>query len=178
MLNGGTAVREAWLGYPGSPPTPTVSLVVCGCVCVCVCVCVCTCVCFCVSGKLMPGAISPFISNIIRVTKSQHQPVTCLFVRYHIRGPQSWDFRLALSNCYFEPVCSFSPVRLFTIWIVAHQAPLAMEFSRQEYWSGLSFSTPGVLSDPGIPGHLLHWQVDSVPCGRWAVEHLLHMVPF
>ena len=31
-------------------------------------------------------------------------------------------------------------------WTVAHQAPLSMEFSRQEYWSGL----PGDLSDPGI----------------------------
>ena len=31
-----------------------------------------------------------------------------------------------------------------------HRAPLFMEFSRQEYWSGLSFPTPGDLSDPGI----------------------------
>ena len=33
---------------------------------------------------------------------------------------------------------------------VAHQSPLAMEFSRQEYWSGLTFPTPGDLLDPGI----------------------------
>ena len=32
---------------------------------------------------------------------------------------------------------------------VARQAPLSMEFSRQEHWSGLSFSLPGDLSDPG-----------------------------
>ena len=32
---------------------------------------------------------------------------------------------------------------------VAHQAPLSMEFSRQGYWSGLPFSTPGDLPDPG-----------------------------
>ena len=31
-----------------------------------------------------------------------------------------------------------------------HQAPLSMEFSRQEYWSGLSFSTPGNLPDPEL----------------------------
>ena len=37
-----------------------------------------------------------------------------------------------------------------TIWTVAHQVPLSMEFSRQKYWSGLSFSTPGDFSDPGI----------------------------
>ena len=33
---------------------------------------------------------------------------------------------------------------------VAHQAPLCMEFSRQDYWSGLPFPSPGVLPDPGI----------------------------
>ena len=33
---------------------------------------------------------------------------------------------------------------------IAHQAPLPMEFSNQEYWSGLPFSSPGDLPDPGI----------------------------
>ena len=45
----------------------------------------------------------------------------------------------------------FSSVRLFvTIWTIAHQARLAMGFSRQEYWSGLSCPPPWHLSDPGI----------------------------
>ena len=36
---------------------------------------------------------------------------------------------------------------------IARQAPLSMEFSRQEYWSGLSFVSPGDLPNPGIkPG--------------------------
>ena len=35
-------------------------------------------------------------------------------------------------------------------WSVARQAPLSMEFSRQEYWSGLPFPSPGDLPDPGI----------------------------
>ena len=44
-----------------------------------------------------------------------------------------------------------SRVQLFaTPWTVAHQAPLSMEFSRQEYWSGLPFPSPGDLPDPGI----------------------------
>ena len=44
-----------------------------------------------------------------------------------------------------------SPVQLFaTPWTVACPAPLSMEFSRQESWSGLPFSPPGDLSDPGI----------------------------
>ena len=37
-----------------------------------------------------------------------------------------------------------------TPWIVAHQAYLSMEFSRQEYWSKLPFPTPGDLPKPGI----------------------------
>ena len=47
-----------------------------------------------------------------------------------------------------------SRVQLFvTPWIVARQAPLSMGFSRHEYWSGLPFSSPGDLPDPGIePG--------------------------
>ena len=47
-----------------------------------------------------------------------------------------------------------SRVQLFvTPWTVAHQAPPSMEFSRQEYWSGLPFPSPGDLPDPGIkPG--------------------------
>ena len=43
-------------------------------------------------------------------------------------------------------VKSLSRVQLFeTLWTVARQAPPSMGFSRQEYWSGLSFSSPGDL---------------------------------
>ena len=37
-----------------------------------------------------------------------------------------------------------------TPWTGAHQAPLSMEFPRQEDWSGLPFPSPGDLPDPGI----------------------------
>ena len=37
-----------------------------------------------------------------------------------------------------------------TPWTISHQAPLSMEFSRQVYWSGLPFPTPGDLPNPGI----------------------------
>ena len=51
----------------------------------------------------------------------------------------------------------FGCVHLFvTPWTVAHQAPLSMGFSRQEYWSGLPCPPPGDLLDPGIePGSLI-----------------------
>ena len=46
-----------------------------------------------------------------------------------------------------------SCLTLATPWTVACQAPLSMGFSRQEYWSGLPFLSPGDLPDPGIkPG--------------------------
>ena len=46
---------------------------------------------------------------------------------------------------------SHSRVQLFvTPWTIDRQAPLPMEFSRQEYWSGLPFTTPGDLPNPGI----------------------------
>ena len=54
--------------------------------------------------------------------------------------------------CFIACVLScFSPIWLFvTLWTVAHQALLSMEFSSQEYWSGLPFPSPGGLLDPGI----------------------------
>ena len=45
----------------------------------------------------------------------------------------------------------FSRIRLFTtLWTVAHQAPLSMGFSRQEYWNGLLCPPPGDLPNSGI----------------------------
>ena len=45
---------------------------------------------------------------------------------------------------------------------VAHEAPLSMGFSRQEYWSGLPFPPPGHPSDPGMEHGSLHRQADSL----------------
>ena len=56
-----------------------------------------------------------------------------------------------------------------TLWTVAYQAPLSMGFSRQEYWSGLPFPSPGDLPDPGIePGFptLEAYALTSKPPGK------------
>ena len=45
---------------------------------------------------------------------------------------------------------------------VAWQAPLAMGFPRQEYWSGLHFLLQGIFPTQGLNMRLLHWQVDSL----------------
>ena len=50
-----------------------------------------------------------------------------------------------------------------TPWTVAHQAPLPMEFSRQEYWCGLPFSSPGDLPNPGNKPRSCAFQADSLP---------------
>ena len=68
------------------------------------------------------------------------------------------DFRGCLQFCVL------SCVLLFVVpWTVAHQAPLSMEFSRQERWRGLLFPTLGDLSDPGNQLGSPVLQADSLP---------------
>ena len=56
-----------------------------------------------------------------------------------------------ICQTFFLLAQSLSRVQFFvTPWTMARQAPLAIEFSRQEYWSGVPFPTPGDLPDPRI----------------------------
>ena len=58
---------------------------------------------------------------------------------------------------------SLSRVRPFaTLWTVAHQAPQSVGFSRQEYWSGLPFPSPGDLPNPGIEPRSPTLQADTL----------------
>ena len=60
-------------------------------------------------------------------------------------------------------VKSLSCVRLFAIpWAVAYQAPPSMGHTRQEYWSGLPFPSPGDLPDPGIEPGSPAFQADAL----------------
>ena len=73
----------------------------------------------------------------------------------------------------------FSSVRLFaTPWTIAYQSPSSMEFSRQEYWSGLPFSSPGDLPNPGIEPGSPALQADTLPSGppgkRWTIKKAEH----
>ena len=71
-------------------------------------------------------------------------------------GCETWTIEKAevkLLNC----------VQLFGIpWTVAHQAPPSMGFSRQAYWSGLPFPSPGNLPDPGIKPRSPTLQADAL----------------
>ena len=61
-------------------------------------------------------------------------------------------------------VKSLSRVQLFvTPWTLAYQASLSMGFSRQEYWSGLPFPSPGDLPNPGIKPGSPALQADTLP---------------
>ena len=52
---------------------------------------------------------------------------------------------------FYKACAVLRHVLLFvTPWIVAYRIPLSMEFSRQEYWSGLPFPTSGGLPDPRL----------------------------
>ena len=66
-------------------------------------------------------------------------------------------------DCVKMKVKSLSCIRLFgTPWTVAYQAPPSMGFSRQEYWNGLPFPTPGGLPDPGIKPWSSAFQADAL----------------
>ena len=66
-------------------------------------------------------------------------------------------------NLYLTKVNLLSCVWLFvTLWTVARQASLSMGFSRQEYWSGLPFPSPGDLPNPGIKPGSPTWQADAL----------------
>ena len=69
----------------------------------------------------------------------------------------------------------FSHVQFFaTLWTVAHQAPLSMGFSRQEYWSGLPCPPPGDLPNPGIKPMSL---MSPALAGRYFYHHTTWEAP-
>ena len=97
-----------------------------------------------------------------------------------------WYFQRSLSTTPFDnkkalhlffffqnrlSVSSVASNSLGPLWTVDHQAPLSMEFFRQEHWSGFSFPLPGDLLDPGIKLNpyllnLLQQQAGSSPLSR------------
>ena len=85
------------------------------------------------------------------------------------------DYKFKDTDKRKEKVKSLSHVRLFgTLWILAYQAPSSMEFSRQEYWSGLPFPSPADLPDPGIEPRSPALQTHALPSELlWKWEELI-----
>ena len=68
-----------------------------------------------------------------------------------------------INSKWIKDLKSLRCVLLFvTPWTIAHQAPPSMGSSRQEYWSGLPFPSPGDLPDPGIEPRSPIMQADAL----------------
>ena len=87
-----------------------------------------------------------------------------LFTKVHLISLKGCKSFLCLGEKRFGGglVVKLCPT-LMTLWTVACQAPLSMGFSRQGYWSGLPFPSPGNLPNPGIEPGSPALQVDSLP---------------
>ena len=82
-------------------------------------------------------------------------------VNYFVQRWLAFPLNHVMSNFFASP------------WTVAHQAPLSMRFPRQEYWSGLTFPSPGDLPDPGIETVSPELQADSLPLSHLRSPNLL-----
>ena len=111
----------------------------------------------------LPG---PWVQETVRslhswvLPESWHFPGTHSFYR---RGSDPSEIHPSITCA-----CMLSHVWLFaTPWALACQAPLSMEFPRQEYWSGFPFRASGHLPDPGIEPVFPALQTDSLPLSHW-----------
>ena len=84
-----------------------------------------------------------------------------------------------LSDSVIHIVKSLSRVLLFaTPWTVAYQAPPSMGFSRQEYWSGLPFPSPGDLPNPGIEPKSPAFQADALTSEPIYIHSFSYSFPY
>ena len=104
---------------------------------------------------------------LVNPTSSSPTPLPSSTINSIVWDTDNRSVTSPCSNSYLPQVKvkvkSLSHVRLFaTPWTVGRQAPLSMGFSRQEYWSGLPFPSPGDLPDPGIESGSLALQADTL----------------
>ena len=123
------------------------------------------------SGTRKGCPLSPQIFNIVLEVLA-----TAIREKKDIKGIQVGKEEVKFSLCVDDMILYISESEvaqscptLCDPWTLAHQAPPSMGFSRQEYWSGLPFPSPGDLLDPGIEPRSPTLQTDaltSAPPGR------------
>ena len=115
---------------------------------------------------------------------SKQVPVTVHLLKtgsFHFPVLPIWGMSKTPRPIHACVLSCFSPVWLLaTQWTVAHQAPLSVGFSRQEYWSGLPCPSPGNLPNPGIKSAsltscaLASSSLPLAPPGKPRPIHLVH----
>ena len=102
--------------------------------------------------------------GLFQWVSSSHQVAKVLEFQLQHQSFQ-WIFRAGFPLGWVKvKVKSLSRVwRFAPPWTVAYQASLSMAFSRQEYWSGLPFPSPGDLPDPGIEPRSPASEADALP---------------
>ena len=100
----------------------------------------------------------------------------------YIRKEGSWFYDIFECILVLWMLSCFSHVQpCVTLWAVAYQAPLSLELSGQEYWSGLPCALPGDLPIQELNTHLLcllHWQAGSSPLEHPGSPILVLLIPW
>ena len=106
-----------------------------------------------------------YLNKAIQGTLCKGNNYKCLF-SFRLLKDISYLYLYGPYICWVRSC--FSYVRLFaTPGTIAHQAPLPMEFSRQEYWNGKPCPPPGNLPDPGTEPAFPALKADSLPLSHW-----------
>ena len=103
-------------------------------------------------GSLFPSQALSFLSN--GFGSETHSEIKRSGFYFTDRWGKTWGERKWSRSVVSDCLCP---------WTVVYQASLSMGFSRQEYWSGLPFPSPGELPDPGIEPRSPALQTDALP---------------
>ena len=127
---------------------------------------------------LTNGKYSKWSCSMLCRCRSLHWPVTHIFYLLRVESPIPFSSSAPPKYLYIAVVWLCSVASYF-LWppppqTVACQAPLSIGFSRQEYWSGLPFPSPGALPESRVKPTslcLLHWQAGSYHCASTLEAH-------
>ena len=120
--------------------------------------------------QLKTGCYKHMLLYTRLMVTTKQKPMNNWCPMWLVWGTHGWSIFIVKQSIFFLSImygayCAqmFSCVWLFaTAWTIACQVPLSMGFSRQEYWSGLPFPSPGDLPNPGIELTFLMFPASAV----------------